>query len=64
MTFRPGKLEAEANRLTDIVCEDQRDEVEAAHTAFKILHANYMREREEVFQHYLTTLTELEEQDQ
>jgi predicted metal-dependent phosphoesterase TrpH len=56
MTWNPNKVETEANRLTDVACEDQRDEVEAAHTAFKILHANYLRERKEVFDSYLKEL--------
>jgi hypothetical protein len=59
MALNPTKVEAEANKLTDLACEDQRDEVEAAHTAFKILHASYLREREEVYQ---ATLAELRKQ--
>ena len=56
MPLNPTKVEAKADKLTDLACQNQRDEVEAAHTAFKILHAAYLRERKEVYEGILSNL--------
>jgi hypothetical protein len=42
--------------MTEVAMVDQRDEVEAAHTAYKILRASYLRERKEVFDSFLKEL--------
>jgi hypothetical protein len=49
-------LANKASVMTDVAMVDQMDEMEAAHTAYKILRASYLRERLEVFQSYLKEL--------
>ena len=49
-------LANKAATMTDVAMADQMDEVEAAHTAYKILRAAYLRERKEVFDSYLKEL--------
>ena len=51
-----GETRAHAEALTVEAVRAKRDAVEAARKAFKILEANYLREREEVYQSYLTEL--------
>jgi hypothetical protein len=56
MALNPTKIEAKADRLTDLACKNQRDGVEAAWAAFKILHASYLSERKEVYEGILSNL--------
>jgi hypothetical protein len=49
-------LANKASSMTDVAMADQMDEVEAAHTAYKILRAAYIRERTEVFDSYMKEL--------
>ena len=49
-------LANKAATMTDVAMADQMDEVEAAHTAYKILRAAYLRERKGVFDSYLKEL--------
>jgi len=56
--MRPAtrRLADKASAMTDVAMVDQLNEVEAAHTAYKILRAAYLRERKEVFDSYLKEL--------
>jgi hypothetical protein len=51
-----SRLVGKASSMTDVAMVDQLDEMEAAHTAYKILWASYLREREEVFDSYMKEL--------